>query len=300
MRSFAVIWIIAIWHFSNYFDSNSSFGQIVNNGVLSRITFIMLSLFMFMTGLFTNVESLKEKGDIKEYYLKKIKRFYPLYVVASITLYITTIPSSVAFYSSPQQLLLSLFGLASFLGQAPSTLWFMDMLLFFIIITPLLLIGKFNKTRIVVMTCVYLTIYLLSRKTNIVDSRFVRYMPFYLGGLLLAPTKFLNYTNRYGFHAIVVLALLLILPFQHILLDMLKYALAIFGGAKLIISFCKGGINLKIEKVISYISFASMCAYFFHRQIYALEIMLKIPLLVCPLVVFFIAYWIQKLYNRFV
>lgn len=231
MRSLAVIWIIAIWHFSNYFDSNSSFGQIVNIELCQRITFIMLSLFMFMTGLFTNGER-KEKGDIGRYYKKKIKRFYPLYVVASITLYVTTIPSSVTFYSSPLQLLLSLFGLASFFGQAPSTLWFMDMLLFFIIITPLIICPRFNRIRIAIMVFIYLAIYIMSRKASIVDSRFVQYMPFYLGGLLLTPTNFLNYANKYGYHAIVVLAFVLILPFQHIFLDMAKYALAIFGGGK--------------------------------------------------------------------
>lgn len=232
LRSFAVIWIIAVWHFSNYYSFTSSFGQIINNEICKNITFIMLSLFMFLSGLLTNLSKIVDKESVRRYYQKKVKRFYPLYMIAAITLYFTTIPSSMSFYNGFLQLALSLLGIATLSNNAPSTLWFMDVLLFFIIITPLFGFARNKVYRILLMAVAYILIYILSRKVNIVDARYIRYMPFYLLGLLLTPEKFLDIANKYGTLAIILAAFLkCLLPAHHIFLDIMFYALCLLGGA---------------------------------------------------------------------
>lgn len=232
LRSIAVIWIIAVWHFSNYFSSTSSFGQIINNEICKNITFIMLSLFMFLSGLFTNLDKIVDKESVRRYYMKKVKRFYPLYMIAAVTLYFTTFPSLMSFYTGPSQLFLSLLGIATLTNNAPSTLWFMDMLLFFILITPLFGCKRTVKYRMLLMIISYVLFYFLSRKTNIIDTRFVRYMPFYMLGLLFTPYKFLEVSNKYGLFAFVLAVLLkCLLPIHHIFLDIVFFSLCIFGGA---------------------------------------------------------------------
>lgn len=230
LRSLAVMWIVAVWHFANYFSTDSLFGGITNDDICRTITYVMLSLFMFLSGLFTNTR-FEKKEDVKEYYLKKAKRFYPLYVLAALSLYITTIPHNISFYSSPTQLIMSMFGIATLLNRAPSTLWFMDMLLFLILITPMLA-WKFNKKRgAILMLVIYALMYVAGRKMNMIDSRFVNYAPFYFMGLLLTPKGFLVFCQKYGIKCLLLALLILFVGKHHFLFDMVIYALFIIGGA---------------------------------------------------------------------
>lgn len=299
LRSIAVVWIIAVWHFSNYYSSTSSFGQIVNNNICRDVTYIMLSLFMLLSGVLTNSCNIAGKESIKAYYLKKIKRFYPLYVIAAITLFFTTIPSFVSFYSGYQQLFLSLFGMASLYKQAPSTLWFMDMLLLFIMVTPLLVYKYKTHSffRIILMVFLYGMFFVLSKKTNIVDTRFIRYMPFYMIGLLLTPAKFLDLANKYGWVAFILAILIRLLPFHHLFSEMLGYCLIIFWGGKMALLYCKYLNSPIVGNIISFISYSSMCAYFFHRQLYAMGILIGLPLFLLPIIVFLLSYCVQKTYD---
>ena len=261
----------------------------------------MLSLFMFLSGLLTNLDKTFDKESVRQYYLKKVKRFYPLYVIAAITLYFTTIPSSMSFYNGISQLALSLLGIATLSNNAPSTLWFMDVLLFFIIITPLFCFAKNKVYRILLMAIVYILIYILSRKVNIVDARYIRYMPFYLLGLLLTPEKFLDIANKYGTLAIIFAAFLkCLLPVHHIFLDIMFYGLCLLWGGKLVFIYCKHESCLLLNKIVAFVSYSSMCAYFFHRQLYAVGVLVGLPLLILPIIVFCLSYSVQTIYNRMI
>lgn len=229
LRSLAVIWIIAIWHLANYFNAHSFLGEITNNELCRNVTYIMLSLFMFLSGLFTNTK-FENINDVKGFYLKKVKRFYPLYVLATLTLYITPTPHDMSFYTSLGQLIMSLFGVSTLLNNAPSTLWFMDMLLFFIMITPVLT-WKNNKVReIIVMSAIFILIYVASRKMNVIDSRFLRYSPFYFGGLLMTPNGFLKLCKKHGLKCILLALLIILIGKHHIFVDIVIFALVIIWG----------------------------------------------------------------------
>lgn len=296
LRSLAVIWIIAIWHFVNYFSKDSVIGGITNNECCRTVTYIMLSLFMFLSGMFTNTK-FESLNDVKGYYLKKAKRFYPLYVLATVTLYFTIPPNDMAFYSSPTQMILSLFGVASLLNQAPSTLWFMDMLLFFIIITPALT-WKNNKVRKNAVMCIlFVTIYIASRKMGMIDSRFVRYTPFYLIGLLMTPKAFLILCKKYGLMSFILAILMSFFGNHHILFDIAMCAFWIIWGGKVVTFISHYVDNLIMIKIIEAISYSSMCAYFFHRQIYGLGTMFGLNIFIIPILIFSLSYYIQKLYN---
>ena len=296
LRSIAVIWIVAIWHFSNYFSTDTIVGHINSDAFSRQTTFVVLSLFMFLSGLFTKT-SFNNAKDIKTYYIKKAKRFYPLYLVAALTLYFTTIPISMTFYSSISQLLLSLLGVSSLLNNAPSTLWFMDMLMFLMIITPILTWKSNIIRRIIVMFVLFALIYVVSKKTDIVDFRFVRYTPFYFIGLLLTPKRFLILSNKYGMHAFLMVFLIMLFKTHNLFIDMIAYACLIMGGGKCTCILSKTIGNAILIRFIGACSYSSMCAYFFHRQIYAIGIKLAIPIWILPIIIFTISYFIQKKYD---
>lgn len=299
MRSLAVIWIISIWHFSNYFSSSSCFGNIVNESNCIIMTEVMLSLFMFLSGLFTNT-TFSSGEDVKSYYIKKAKRFYPLYAVASITLYFTTIPGSIVFYDSPLQLILGLLGLATLSHHAPSTLWFMDMLLFLILITPFLM-WKCNKwIKTIKMILLYCITYILCMKLGCIDFRYVYYMPFYMMGLCITPDNFLNISTKFGTPSIIFAILLLLLGKHHFVLDIIVNLFLIIGGVSIASLLSRFVVGTKSHHVVKLISYSSMCAYFFHRQLYALGIISYLPIYFIPILVFIVSYYIQVIYDRVV
>lgn len=297
LRSLAVIWIIAIWHLANYFSTDSVIGRITDNCICEHITYVMLSLFMFLSGLFTNTGG-ADTNNVKAYYIKKMKRFYPLYVMASLTLYLTTIPHHISFYSSISQLILSLFGVATFLNQAPSTLWFMDMLLFFIMITPMLTFFGGKVCKVTVMVVLYALIYVASVKMNIIDLRFVRYAPFYFVGLLLTPSNFLELSEKHGLKALLLATLIILVGKHHFFIDMIMYASLIIGETNLVSVICRGMNIFFLRNIIGIISYSSMCAYFFHRQLYALGVMSHLMVYIIPCFIFCISYYIQKVYDK--
>lgn len=299
MRSLAVIWIIAIWHFSNYFPPSSCFGSIINESNCITMTKVMLSLFMFLSGLFTNT-TFSNGEDVKSYYIKKAKRFYPLYAVASITLYFTTVPNSIVFYDSSLQLILSLFGLATVFRQAPSTLWFMDMLLFLILITPFLMWKAYKWIKAIKMILLYCIVYILCMRLGCIDSRYVYYMPFYMMGLYITTNDFLNISTKFGVLSIAFAVLLLLLGKHHFVLDIMANLFLIIGGGQFASLLSRFVVKSRCRHVVKWISYSSMCAYFFHRQLYALGIISSLPIYLIPVLVFIISYYIQVVYDRIV
>lgn len=234
-------------------------------------------------------------GNLKTYIGKKFYRFYPLYLISVITLYFTSIPSHITFYTDINQVLLSIVGLATLTNHAPSTLWFMDLLLFFIIVTLLLFTLKKRKLLFVVilyglLCCLF--------KLHYVDWRVVLYMPFYFIGLSISPDKYLGVCKKYGLLSLFFTVLVFIIPYRNVFITTLLNLLLIIVCGKITTFICKSQIHKSVIRTISFLSYSSMCAYFFHRQIYAIGIFLSLPLCIMPVVIFILAYTFQKTYDR--
>lgn len=296
LRSVAVVWIVAIWHFTNYCAPDSIIRiSIAQNSVCREFTIIMLSLFMFMSGLFTKTTNENFLKTTKAYYLQKFWRFYPLYLIAAISLYIISkYMNGMVFYSGSKSFYLSLFGLATLSDLAPATLWFMDLLLFFILITPLSFISSNKKWILVFSIYCILT---LCWKCNMVDYRILMYMPFYFLGIYLTPEKFLDYCGKYGIWFMVLGVVIALIPIDSLIISLLSRLCFVIGVGKLANIFVKHCKNKRVWAFLNVISYSSMCAYFFHRQIYAFGLKLSIPLFLLPFLIFVISFFIQKAYD---
>jgi len=296
LRSVAVVWIVAIWHFTNYCEPDSIIRiSIAQNSVCREFTIIMLSLFMFMSGLFTKTTNENFLKTTKAYYLQKFWRFFPLYVLAAVSLYlISKYMNGMVFYSGSKSFYLSLFGLATLSDLAPATLWFMDLLLFFILITPLSFISSNKKWLLLV--AIYCFIVLCWQRGGI-DKRVLMYMPFYFLGVYLTPEKFLDYCRKYGIWFMVLGVVIALIPIDSLIISLLSRLCFVIGVGKLaniVVEHCK---NKKVWAFLNVISYSSMCAYFFHRQIYAVGLKLSIPLFLLPFLIFVISFFIQKAYD---
>lgn len=298
LRSVAVLWIVAIWHLTNYCEPSSFFYQgIVYSKSCREFTLIMLSLFMFMSGLFTKIHCENLIKETKAFYIKKFLRFYPLYIISAISLYfIPKYITSMTFFSTVKSLHLSFFGFANLWNLAPATLWFMDLLLFMILLTPLTFL-KSNKKWLLILS-IYGILYLTHKIFNLLDYRVLMYMPFYFLGIYLTPSQFLEYCKKYGFYFLILGIILMLIPTKILivkLISRLLFIIAIGKVASTIVEYCKSN---KIWTLLSIISYSSMCAYFFHRQIYSIGLEFSIPLSVLPFLIFIISYFIQKAYDK--
>lgn len=218
-------------------------------------------------------------------------------MISVMTLYFTSIPSHITFYSDINQILFSLVGLATLTNHAPSTLWFMDLLLFFIIVTPVLFTSNKRKWWFVfilygLLCCLF--------KLHYIDLRVVLYMPFYFIGLSISPDKYLEVCKKYGLTSLIFAALIFMIPYRNVFITTLQNLLLIMVCEKITIVVCTSRFHKNVIKMISFFAYSSMCAYFFHRQIYAIGIYLSLPVYILPIVIFILSYTIQKIYDTIV
>lgn len=71
-------------------------------------------------------------------------------------------------------------------------------------------------------------------------------------------------------------------------------------GGKMALLYCKYLNSSIVGNIVSFISYSSMCAYFFHRQLYAMGILFGLPLFLLPIIVFLLSYYVQKTYDSIV
>ena len=293
MRGFCVLWIICIWHLMDYYMALPLRNYIYNTyGV--KITQIVLASFTFLSGLFLGRYTINNLKDCYHFYKKRFLRFYLLFFIASILLYFTPCEWG-AFYKSPLQLFFSLVGVSAFWDGMPSTMWYMSMLLFFYLITPIII--QFDiKKRWMMGFCLFVLLWMLDKLYLEMDGRVILYFPFYTLGLCLGnPQKIRNMYKR---NTLLKLLIVLSICLFGILYDnfYLNY-IFILSGIYLFSYLSTKLTPIISEKLISYISYSSLVAYLFHRQIYALFNSFNIPLYIAILIIFLISYCIQKCYD---
>ena len=83
VRALCILEIVGFWHMRNYValssetESLSSFGYCITLGVLSTFT--------FLSGYFLKKYSIASFADVKSFYLKRFKRFWIPFFIASLT-----------------------------------------------------------------------------------------------------------------------------------------------------------------------------------------------------------------------
>lgn len=293
MRAIAMLWIVVIWH-----------NSVVNTSIIffRFITYGVLAVFVFMSAyLTTDVES------SKVYYRKKLKKFYPVFAVSCLTLYILhIINSSYVYIESIPQLLLSLTGLSCFTGNMPLTIWFFCMILLFYAITPLLLKNKYKWLIAIVIEIILI----IGNLFLTFDERLFAYFPFYVIGLLLKD-EYKKYNDISAFIRILIIicgigcSLITLYNADNVMTLMLS---GLFCGLA-IIEISKHLAHFKIvTNTARWLAYVSTFSYLFHRQFYVVlgtigrhfpisTILLKVAM---PIAVLCFSYIGQRLYDTYI
>lgn len=299
-RAICMLWIIGIWHMTAYIKNTQS----ISNIYTRPITVGVLASFTFISGYFLG-GNLKDGKDVITFYRKRLKRFYPLFLLSCFFMWLLPIFCGEirAYISSFEQLIFTITGLACFVKPMPSTIWYFCMILLFYLLTPLITKCKGIKTKVAVSGILYIAL-LLSYLYGETEERVILYFPVYCLGLLCSGKKIFSEKFQWktfvaGMIGAAVSTYLIAKvgenPFIQ-LLPALSYGIMIIELGKLL-------TFRKMKEVFAWIAYVSMCAYLFHSQYFEIitVILGRTSWLVaeCIMLPLFLAgcYWIQKCYD---
>lgn len=299
MRAICILWIICFWHLDDYLDVD------FNNFWGNRFTIGCLATFVFISGylLGDNIENFKQGFC---FYKRRLVRIYPLFALSCLALYMMHISLGVDYILNLKQFILSLLGLACFFPPAPSTIWFINLIIVYYLLTPLIIGQKLMKMKIIMGIFIGFGIGILVSCLN-ADNRLAFYFPFYFFGIIFK-TKF-DISEKANIRLLVVsIAAHLSSGVITVFYGIDDKLFDLFTAAVLIVALFEiGKICNEVEivtKFLGFISYGSMCAFLFHRVLlgcfYCFFKNTSVCFAYCVLlpVLFVASYMLQKLYNQ--
>lgn len=299
-RAICMLWIVGIWHLQEYFIIKNPW----NNPYTKCITVSALSMFTFLSGYFLSGKT-KNMKDCIQFYQKRLLRFYPLFLVACLSLFGVSKVIGATFFRDFQQLFLTLVGLSCLKKPYPGTVWYFAMLILFYFVTPFINRLEREREKVIVLVSLYFLL-IISVCYGQTDTRVLIYFPIYMGGLFgkrfkvfLTETcsgiKALFSTLAWGI-SIIICVKYESPPYLQLVVAALAIAPLYYVG-----TFLKRWNNLR--KLFLKLGYASMCAYLFHRQFYSvLKVLIgdftfiTAYLFAFPILLI-ISYAIQKIYD---
>lgn len=312
-RAICILEIVCLAHLMDYIDRTIMPERFFS--ILGYVTAAVLGTFSFISGFFLKKHKIENGSDVGKFFLVRFKRFWILYFFASLSLYVASACVGQPWYPSISNFILSLIGLTVFFQPLPATLWFMVMMMFFYLVTPLILVLRRRGLRIAVAATIFVVLVALGCK-GWVDDRVLCYYPMYALGLLL-DVRIVDFIKRNALLAIlgsgVGLTLVSLLVYgspYYSLLVCVVGLIAIIGLSELMAK------KAVVGKVGSFVSYSSLSMYFFHRHFYLAIVFLwnigavgnireaTFPiwfayLVVCPIIIFG-CYTIQRVYDGIV
>lgn len=266
-RTIAVLWIVGYWHLRVYCGNNYINPHISFEGD-SYITDVILGLFMFISGFLISKYKFDHfKEECISFYKKRFIRFYLLYAISILLLYIIGYNS----LFGRSCIFTSLTMLSTYILPQPRTLWFFSMIASFYIFTPFIL-KKIPISLIWSFVTIYgCSIILMILLPKGIDPRFFWCFPLYFAGLCIGKKKdnlFLLIRNTYvGGICLALFTIQILSIVKGYNCYFLQYITLPFGVVFLLyLSYLLS--HLPISLISDKIAYASMCAYLFHREIY--------------------------------
>lgn len=271
----------------------------VTNGVLATFTLI--------SGYFLGAKKISGIKDAMAFYKKRFLRFYPLFFISSTAFLFIYLIWDIQYIGSVQQYLLTLLGLSCIITPAPQTIWFISMLILFYALTPVINSAKGCLKKFLYCVTIFAVFQLLDLFLFDVDNRLLLFFPFYCIGLLIANK--VKFTDKINYIYAIFLFILFIVISLFEKLNSLYLVKVLMVCAFILFAFELGKMCNKIsfcKKTLERISYASMCAYLFHRQMFGLVYKLigvfpvwAAYLIILPLLMV-VSYCVQYTYDKIV
>ena len=298
-RSLAMLYIIAFWHLSGYSGVFTiPYGDYIKNAALG--------LFMLVSGYLLGAKyKIQSVQDAWVFIKKRFFRLYPLYALSLLLFWGHSAIST-------HTLLYSLIGVSSFIPPQPPTLWFVSMLLVFYVIF-IFLSGRKKTYQILFSVLIYLFLFVICYQSRTIDHRLLYYFPCFFLGMIISDIP-LNRWMRGGAGVIaIVLFITGIILLESVQLSFIPRRLTrciiALTGSYFVFALARLFEKIpRINKCFIPLSYASMAAYMFHRQIFSAIRMVYWPepsawkvvflYVVCVPIVLGIGYLVQFVYDK--
>lgn len=269
IRSLSMLYIVFVWHFCDYVT-------LMNSAVLTIITKCVLTSFFFISGYLFGMNSKFQTGkDILSFYKKRLLRIIPLFAFAIVLFFLCGL---ISFAEAIKTLL----GISAFCLPHTKTLWFMNVIIIYYLITPILMYKNRKDFFVVIAGLFCLSFFLMFAAKVKIDIRILLYFPAYCIGLfwhhfqtelfiskskvrycislvsLLLFSAMYVYLLNAGYHTYtkISLPLLLIIAFEAITWN---------------VFFIQGcTLFSKHTKIFLFLSYSSFAIYLFHRPFFHL------------------------------
>jgi peptidoglycan/LPS O-acetylase OafA/YrhL len=309
VRLIAVAYVITLTHIPDYLTQDRT-------GALNRVmTHLMLGCLVLVSGyvLTLRYPGLRDAKGIRSFLTRRLLRVYPLYVVALLGYVVydrSLTPVNVAAHLLSLNLVLT-----PATGEPLRTIWFVSM----IILYHFAYVG-FARMRdsVMVIVAVLATLMLLviHTRTGCTDERLALFLPLFAAGIVMARRQVLSRLRAVpvlfsaavfvscGIAQLVNVRLMTLAEALLGIVWMLSGALPVWAVTSWLIR------NLGWGNWAGRLSYASFCAYLFHRHIYRILLLIRRPsddggtvlylVLVGVPLAFLVGFYVQSGYDRLV
>lgn len=306
VRVICMTYLIAFFHLygSVYPHGSSPF----YDPACTAMAHACLGLFTFVSGyLLGRKYCFGKQGNVDAwtFYKKRILRVFPLFVIASIALWLIGFNGTEATRNG-------LLCISPFVDPKPLTLYYIPVIMWCYLVTPL--ISRHDmKWRMLGCLSIF-SLLLVSRFLfPSVDNRFVFDVFFYFVGVVSASCLDWRLNSNLGtaikMLAVLIFAILFVITINCSLLETTFRQMAVGAiGVFPLLFLCEGLSTLGGHRFFYFVSYSSMACYMFHRFFYRVAVLLYNPSdtnlkwlymagLVFPVMIV-LSYLIQKMYEN--
>lgn len=303
MRAVSMLYIVGFWHLLDYT------GVVTwhYNPVTYRLTVLALALFVLISGFLTaRKDGGLARGEIWKFYKTRFWRIYVPFVIASGLFLAARVSDTYTLIKG-----VTLAGML--VAPPPNTLWFVNMIVLFYLIAPLLISLRGNEAAYLALCTVIVgAMILYQAETGRIDMRLILYFPCFAAGIFLAARPLPSSTlSLIGLQLLAALSLVITLarPSATLQSDPWAAPWMFFGSIAVFVVVMRTGRNLKSPAILMQFSEASFFMYLLHRPIYLwMEKIVWFPstwkqvpylLFVCLPIIVIVAWLCQRVYAGF-
>jgi peptidoglycan/LPS O-acetylase OafA/YrhL len=319
LRGASMLYIVGFWHLLDYPASGiewHGFWHLLDypgagldwhyNAVTYRLTILVLSIFVMISGYTIGNKSMELKpGIIRNFYVERFWRLYPPLVLSSVFFLALGI-------GSWSILVKGLTFTGMFFIPSPPTLWFVDLIVIFYLVAPVLMRLQPNIPLFALFSALILTsMFTYHKVTHHMDHRLFIYFPTFAAGLFLSKRPIRS--SLRSCTALLALAAVSLFPtlerpLQSLDQDFWSTPWALAGSLFVFITVLNVGKQWRDRKFVFDLSAASYFMYLLHRPVYTIgiwllpsdETMLQSIFLIAVCLPFtgFISWYCQRSYDK--